>query len=53
MGAVDEGLIQIQLAALAQVLRQRMQGSLQRPIPHPTLKSTVARLVRRVALRHL
>jgi hypothetical protein len=44
-GAVDKTLREVQFAALVQVTSQRLQDPLIRPILHPALEPSVARLV--------
>src|SRR5665811_222408 len=51
MGAIDEGLGQINLAAITQVLGERLEDSPEHTILDPLLHSAVARLVRRVLAR--
>ncbi len=51
MGAIDEGLGQINLAANTQVLRERFENSPEHAVRHPLLHSAVTRLVRRVLAR--
>ena len=51
MGPVDESLCQVQLSATTQVLGECPKNLLQRPVAHPTLKSTVTGLIRRIARR--
>lgn len=51
MGAIDEGLGQIDLAALTQVFRERLENFPEHALHHPFLHSPVAGLVRRVLAR--
>jgi hypothetical protein len=51
VGAVDEGLGQIDLAANAQVLCQRLQDLPEDTVGHPLLHSAMTGLVRRVFAR--
>lgn len=53
MGAVDEGLSQIQLAAVAQILSELAQYTLERLVFEPRLKSPMTCLVWRVAPRQV
>ena len=53
MGAVDEGLGQIQLAAVAQIFSEPAKHTLDRLLLDPALKSAVACLVRRIAPRQV
>ena len=53
MGAVDESLGQIQLSSTTQVLSQRPKDLFKRAVTDPTLKPSVARLVRRIATRKI
>ena len=49
MGPVDESLSQVQLSATTQVLGERSKDLFESAVADPTLKPTVAGLVRRVA----
>lgn len=51
MGAIDEGLSQIDLAAIAQILGKRFYKLPEHTRLNPLLHSTVNRLVRRVLAR--
>jgi hypothetical protein len=48
MGAIDEGLGQIDLAAIAKVLGERLEDLHEHSFVHPLLHAAVAGLVRRV-----
>ncbi len=51
MGAIDEGLGQINLAALAQVLGERFENLPEHAVLDPLLHSAMTGLVRRVFAR--
>lgn len=51
MGAIDEGLGQIDLAALTQVFRERLENLPEHALRYPFLHAAVTRLVRRVLTR--
>jgi len=51
MGAIDEGLSQIDLAAFAQILGERFHNFPEHARLNPLLHPTVDRLVRRVIAR--
>ena len=53
MGAIDVRLCQVELAAVSEVLCKFAKNALERVVFDPSLKATVARLVRRVAPRHV
>jgi hypothetical protein len=53
MGAVDEGLAEIELAALYEVVGESLQHVLQRSAFHPALKAPEARGIRRIPLWHV
>jgi len=53
VGAVDECLGQVELAAFLQVLGERSQHFLERPLAHPALESPMACLIRRIATRQV
>jgi len=53
MGAVDERLCQVQLAAIAKVLGELAQDLLEGLVLHPCLKSPMTCLIRRVATRQV
>jgi len=53
VGPIDESLCQIQLSSTTQVLGKRSKDFFDGPVANPTLKSTVARLVRRIAARQI
>jgi hypothetical protein len=51
--AVDETLRQVKLAPLFEIVRQRLQKALERPVAHPPLEAAVAGLVWRVSFGHI
>jgi hypothetical protein len=51
VGAVDERLGQVQLAASFQVFGERMQDTIERAVLDPALKSPMTGLIRRIAAR--
>jgi len=51
VGAVDEGLGEIELPALSKVLRETAQDLWEHAFLDPALKTTVTRLIRRVSAR--
>jgi hypothetical protein len=53
VGTVDESFRQVQLSSTTQVLSERPKDLFQRAVTYPTLKPTVTRLVRRVAMREV
>lgn len=53
MGAIDERLCQIQLAAITQVFCKSTKDPLQRSVLDPRLKSSVTRLIRRISARQV
>ena len=53
MGPVDESFCQVQLSTTTQVLGECSKDLLQRAVAHPALKSTMTRLVRRIARRKI
>ena len=53
MGPVDESFRQVQLSATTQVLGERSKDLFESAVADPTLKPTVAGLVRRVATRQV
>jgi hypothetical protein len=53
VGAVDERLGQVELAACDQIVGERLQHLLQNAGLNPTLEATEARRVRRVPSRHV
>ncbi len=53
MGAVDECLGQVELAAPLEILGERMQNALECALAHPILKSAMAGLIRRIPRRHV
>jgi hypothetical protein len=53
VGAVDERFRQVELAALDEVVGERLQDLLQYTVIHPTLKASEARRVRWISLRHV
>ncbi len=52
-GAVDEGLGDVELASLVQVIGKSMQHPLDRAVPAPALEATVTGLIGRVSLRQI
>jgi hypothetical protein len=53
VGPVDESFCQVQLSTTTQVLGECPKDLLQCAVAHPALKSTVTRLVRRIARRKI
>ena len=53
MGAVDESLGEVQLAAIVQVFRQAMKEALEHAVFNPLLEPSVARRWRRIATRKI
>jgi len=53
VGSVDECFCQIDLAAIAEILRQPSQQPFENALAYPLLIPTVARLVRRVPRRQI
>lgn len=51
MGPVDEGLRQIELAAVAKVSGERLEYFHERPLRYPLLHSSMTRLIGRVLAR--
>jgi hypothetical protein len=52
-GGVDEALGQIQFAAVAQVLRQRVQDLVEHAAAHPLLEAAMTRRWGRIPIRHI
>jgi len=50
MGAVDESLAEVELAALNQIISKSLQRLLKYAVADPTLEATKARRVRRIAI---
>jgi hypothetical protein len=53
MGAIDVRLGQVELAAITQIFGEPTEDALKRLVFDPRLESTVTRLVRRIAARHV
>lgn len=53
MGAIDVRLGQVELAAIAEILGELAENSLERLVRDPRLESPMARLIRRVSARHV
>jgi len=53
MGAVDEGLGEVELAATFEILGERMQHALEGAVADPVLKSPVTGLIRRISWRQI
>lgn len=51
MGAVDVRLGQVELAAELEILGDRSEYPMQRPVLDPLLEAAMARLVRRIPIR--
>jgi len=51
MGAINEGLSQIDLAAITQVRSERLEDPPEHAVSHPLLHPPVTRLIRRVLAR--
>jgi hypothetical protein len=52
-GAINKAFRKIQLAAIFQVLGQRLQNPFERSVVHPALEAPVAGLVRQVPSGHV
>ena len=50
---VDEGLTEIDLAAIAEIFRESLQEPVEPPAALPELKAPMARLIRRIAARQI
>jgi hypothetical protein len=53
VGAVDEGLAEVELAAFDEVVREPLEHVFQRSAFHPTLEASEARGVRRIPVGHV
>jgi hypothetical protein len=53
VGAVDECLGEIELAALFEIFGERAEDAFERAVAHPVLKSAMAGLIRRIPRGHV